>query len=203
MTTKPILKFAGLGLLICGTILNILMFVSEAWPTYLFFVMMGVGLLFLLASYFFKNLKNIWQIVIVLIPFITTYILFDISSASNDTFLIPKGFTGQVTIYYDRPNGQQEEYEGKWRIYRVPISGNLETKFKLKGHSINLSSSHYYYVDSNSKRQELNHYCEYCEVKDTVTLQVIYGVLGTDDKGTYQTFFIDRPFNKNRIHNRE
>ena len=96
------------------------MFISETWPTYLFFVMMGVGLVLFSVSYIFKDLKNIWQIIIVIIPFIIAYIIFDISSASKDIFLIPKGFTGQVTIYYDRPNGQQEEFEGKLRIYRVP-----------------------------------------------------------------------------------
>ena len=139
MTTMPILKYAGLGLLLLGLILNVLMFIFQIYPTYIFFIMMAVGVFFFLISFFFKEITNVWQIVIMLVPFVTTYILFDISSASNDIFLIPKDFTGQVTIHYDRPNGQEEEFEGKWRVYKVPISGNLETRFKLKGHSINRS----------------------------------------------------------------
>lgn len=193
MTHKPILKFVGISLLVLGTIMNALMFVFQAWPTYIFFIMMAVGLLFFLFSFVFRNMKTTWQIIISLTPFLATYLLFEISSSSKDIFLIPKGFTGQVTIYYDRPNGQEEEYEGEWRIYKIPQSGVLETKFRLKGNSINLSDSKYYYVDSNEKRIELKHYCNYCENKDTVSIQVIYGVVGAGNNGTYQTFYIDSP----------
>jgi len=193
MTHKPILKFVGLGLLIAGTILNLLMFIFQVWPTYIFFIMMAVGLVFVLFSFLFRNIKTAWQIIIVLIPFLVTYLLFNISSPSKDIFLIPKGFTGQVTIYYDRPNGQKEEHEGNWRIYKIPQNGILETKFRLKGNSIDLSGAKYYYVDSTGKRIELKHYCNYCEIKDTVSIQVIYGVVGAGNNGTYQTFNIDSP----------
>ena len=169
------------------------MVLSQAWPTYLFFIVMAVGTLLLLLSFFFKNLNTIWQIVIALIPFIAAYIYFDALSASKDKFLIPKGFIGEVTIRYNKPGGQDEKFEGRWRVYKIPSSGTLETKFKLKGNSINLSNSKYYYLDSTGNRFELRHYCEHCPDKDTIAIQVIYGVLGKSDEGTYQTFSIGSP----------
>jgi energy-coupling factor transporter transmembrane protein EcfT len=193
MKPTPILKVIGLALLLVGTVLNILMFVAEAWPTYLFFIMMAVGLCFLLLSFFAKRLKTKWQISIALVPFLTTYIFYSISSPSNDIFLIPKGYTGQVIVYYDQAAGQKKEFEGEWRVYKIPSNGQLETQFKLKGNSILLSDSKYFYVDSSNKRLEIKHYCDNCKIKDTLSIQVIFGVLGTDQHGTYQTFSIDKP----------
>jgi len=193
MTSKPILKYVGLGLLILGTVLNVLMFIEQAWPTYLFFIMMAVGLALFLISFALKSLNIWWQTFICLIPFIVAYVWFDISSASNDIFLIPKGFTGLVQVYYDKPTGQSKTYEGKWRVYKVPKTGYLETQFKLKGDYIDFSRSRYFYIDKNNERQEIKPFCDYCNNKDTVTIQVIYGVVGTDSNGTFQTFTVDRP----------
>jgi hypothetical protein len=50
------------------------------------------------------------------------------------------------------------------------------------------------------RRIEIKHYCDYCDNKDTVSVQIIYGVLGTGDKGTYQTFSINSP-NKRQTNN--
>ncbi|HTC00322.1 MAG TPA: hypothetical protein VK705_06535 [Ferruginibacter sp.] len=199
MRPKPILKYVGLGLLLLGTILNILMFLHQPYPTYLFFIMMAVGLLLFVLSLIFKKLNTWWQFLISLIPFIATYILFAVSSPSKDIFLIPKGYTGKVTIYYDQPNGQKEEFENGWRIYRIPPNEQLKTQFKLKGNSINLSDARYFYVDSNNKRVELKHYCDCCQTKDTISLQVVYGVLGTNENGTYQDFYIGRPMDIKNI----
>ena len=196
MKPKPILKYVGLTLLVLGTLFNILMFVSQAYPTYLFFIVMAVGLFFFLLSFILKNLTTWWQVFISLIPFIVAYILFDISSPSKDIFLIPKGFTGQVSIYYDQPNGKNEEFERSWRIYRIPTNGQLKTHFKLKGHSINLSNAKYFYVDSSNKRQDLNQYCDLCPNKDTFSLQVINPTLERDKFGNYQRFYVDRPMNR-------
>ena len=72
-------------------------------------------------------------------------------SASYDIFLIPDGYHGKVVIEYGVQDGSKEEFEGKWRVYRVPANGHLKTTFTLKGNSIRLSDSKYYYVDKNGK----------------------------------------------------
>ena len=195
MKSKPILKYVGLTLLVLGALFNILMLVSGAYPTYLFFIVMAIGLFFFLVSFLLKDLNTWWQILISLVPFIVAYILFDISSPSKDIFLIPKGFTGQVNIYYDQPNGHKEEFEKGCRIYRIPANGKLKTVFKLKGHSISLSNAKYFYVDSLNNRQKLNQYCGVCPNKDTIALQVINPTLEKNGNGTYQTFFIEKPMN--------
>ena len=86
-------------MLLLGTMFNILMFIYGGYPTYLFFIMMGVGLLLFVLSIIFKNINTWLQILISLIPFIAAYIFFDSSSPSKDIYLIPKGYRGKVTIY--------------------------------------------------------------------------------------------------------
>ena len=195
MRPIPILKYTGLALVIFGGLLNVWMFVAQAFPTYLFFIIMAVGLVIWLLSFFLKNLSTLWQFVVAAIPFIIAWMLWKASGPSKDIFLIPKNFIGEVTIYYDQSTGQDPEYEGKWRVYKIPKNGYLETRFKLKGGVINLSGSRYYYLDSNGTRMELHHFCDYCKDKDTVSIQVLYGVLGSDQKGTFQTFYVDKPMN--------
>ncbi len=106
---------------------------------------------------------------------------------------------GLVKIYYDQGQGQKKEFEGNWRIYKIPASGYLETQFKVKGSSILLRDSKYFYIDRNNNRQELKHYCELCEDRDTTSVQVIYGDFKSDKKGTFQTFYVDKPNNLRQV----
>lgn len=43
--------------------------------------------------------------------------------------VVPKGYTGYVMIIYDQVNGAEPIYENGKRVYRVPESGILKTKF--------------------------------------------------------------------------
>jgi len=68
---KPIGLF-GLFYLISGTVLNFRMYVIEAWPTGLFFVLIFVGLVFMglsLLNWNFKG-KNPVQVILGLIPIV-------------------------------------------------------------------------------------------------------------------------------------
>ena len=47
----------------------------------------------------------------------------------------------------------------------------------------------------NRNRKELKHFCEHCKYKDTTSVQVIYGSLGTINNRSYQDFTIDIPNN--------
>ncbi len=193
--TNKILLWTGLITIIVGIGLNILMFVSQAYPTYLFFILCGIGIIQIQIVLVFKNIKIGWQIFWSILPFLTLYGLITKDSASYDIFLIPYGYRGQVVIEYGVQDGTKEEYEGEWRVYRVPENGHLRTKFTIKGNSVRLSESKYFYVDKNGKREELKHFCNQCEYKDTTSIQVIYGSLGTSNNKSFQYFIIEIPNN--------
>ncbi|MFV0162315.1 hypothetical protein OBK04_01435 [Empedobacter falsenii] len=194
--TNKILLWTGLITLLIGIVLNILMFVSQAWPTYLFFILCGIGLSQILISIGFNNIKTGWQIFCGLLPFLVLYGLIEKDSASYDIFLIPDNYKGQVVIEYGVQDGAEKEFDGKWRIYRISENGHLKTKFTVKGNSIRLSDSKYFYVDKTGNRKEIKHYCEHCKDKDTTSIQVIYGSLGTSNDKTFQDFIIDIPNNE-------
>lgn len=131
-----------------------------------------------------------------MLPFLTLYGLIAKNSASYDIFLIPDGYREQVVIEYGVQDGAEKEFEGKWRVYRVPDSGHLKTMVTVKGNLIQLSGSKYFYVDKNGNRKELKHYCEHWKDKDTTNIQVIYGSLGTSNNKSFQDFIIDIPNNE-------
>jgi len=196
--TNKILLWTGLITLLIGIGLNILMFISQAWPTYLFFILCGIGLIQILIAVGYKNIKTGWQIFWGLLPFLILYGFIEKDSASYDIFLLPEGYRGQIVIEYGVEDGVEKEFEGKWRIYKIPEDGHLKTQFTIKGYSIRLSDSKYFYADKNDNRKELKHYCEHCSDKDTLTVQVIYGSLRTSDNKSFQDFIIDIPNNEYR-----
>ena len=120
--------------------------------------------------------------------------MFQVTSASKDVFLIPENFRGKVTIQYNQKNGAEKEFEGLWRrVYKVPKNGILNTKFEIKGNSISYSGSKYYFTDRNGNRKEIKQFCEYCDQKDTTTVQMIVGTVSNNRNGEYQDFYIDVP----------
>jgi hypothetical protein len=74
--TNKILFYAGLITLIIGIGLNIRMFMMQAWPTYLFFILIGVGLVQIAIAFVFKNIKIGWQIFLSVLLFLISYRLF-------------------------------------------------------------------------------------------------------------------------------
>lgn len=177
-----------------GVVLNILMFTFHWWPTYLFFILCGIGLIQIGLSLGLSSLRKGWQIFWSTLPLLVGFILFEVNSPSDDIFLIPEGYRGQIVIIYGQEDGQPKEYEGRWRVYKIPKSGKLKTRFEIKGNSINLSGSKYFYVDKQGNRNELKTFCEYCDNPDTTSIQVIFGSLGSGSSGaSFQDFFIDIP----------
>lgn len=67
--TTP-LGLLGLAYLIYGLVMNIRMYTEEMWPTYLFFISMGIGVLFLAINKITKRLPSyrVWQVIIGLLP---------------------------------------------------------------------------------------------------------------------------------------
>jgi hypothetical protein len=73
---KTPLGLIGIAYLIYGLVMNFRMFTEKMWPTYLFFISMGIGILFLAINKPTKKLPNfrVWQIIIGLVPITAFYI---------------------------------------------------------------------------------------------------------------------------------
>lgn len=70
-----ILRLAGLFLLLLGIILNIRMYVMDnTWPTYLFYIISAVGLIYLIVSFLLKRMNNVWQLILVMLPLLLLYL---------------------------------------------------------------------------------------------------------------------------------
>nr|WP_315176520.1 hypothetical protein [uncultured Flavobacterium sp.] len=93
-----------------------------------------------------KGLIALGCVVILIIGYLFWYYT---SSADDEIYLMQKDFTGIVIIRYDVPNGADIIYENGKRIYNIPSSGILETKFSPnEGWS---DPPQYYYLDGANR----------------------------------------------------
>jgi hypothetical protein len=71
----PLVLF-GLIYFIYGFVMNMRMFTQKMWPTYIFFISMGIGILFFAINKPTKRLPNfrVWQLIIGLLPITVFYI---------------------------------------------------------------------------------------------------------------------------------
>lgn len=73
---KTPLGIFGIAYLIYGLVMNYRMFTEKMWPTYLFFISMGIGIIFLAINKSTKRLPNFrfWQILIGILPVTLFYV---------------------------------------------------------------------------------------------------------------------------------
>lgn len=69
-----ILRYFGLFLLVVGIILNVKMYIDEAWPTYLFFIISAIGVIQIIISFVVKQMKLSLQILWALLPIVLGFI---------------------------------------------------------------------------------------------------------------------------------
>ena len=72
-----------------------------------------------------------------------------------ETYLIPRKFTGRVSVIFNRKDGTPPKYENGRRVYEIPANGILLTQFKDE---YGLVDHQYYYVDSSGRRTTLEIY---------------------------------------------
>jgi uncharacterized protein YycO len=89
--TTPLGLF-GLGYLLLGTVMNILMYAERMWPTYIYFIAMGIGILFLLSNKLTKRLPNyrLWQTAIGVLPLILLLIQMEVWNITHQTITADK-----------------------------------------------------------------------------------------------------------------
>lgn len=71
---NSILRYFGLFLLVVGIILSVKMYVDKAYPTYLFFIIIAIGIIQIIASFLSKQMKVSWQIFWALLPIIIGFV---------------------------------------------------------------------------------------------------------------------------------
>lgn len=100
---------------------------------------------------FTKDSRQILLIAIIVVVVLgTAFLLMDYWDKKADMYLIPEGFQGTATIYFDQPLGTPEKKDGEKRIFEIPATGILYTKSSYKKKWIN-----YYYVKPDGKLQQL------------------------------------------------
>ena len=149
---KTPLGIIGLIYIIFGLVMNIWMFIGGWWPTYLYFISIGIGILFLLINGLTKRLPKfkIWQLLLGISPVIAFYVFIQVNKSSEDIFIINDNFKGTIVIIYGQENGKEKEFEKDKRIYRIPNNGILKTKFELKGEVASFGK-YYYETEQNQK----------------------------------------------------
>jgi len=153
-TTKSNLLF-GLGIffLLIG-----LFFFLTFWLIYFGFALLLLGTILVL----FSRQKWYYQLIAIGLPL--GYVGFSILNAfaRPETFLISDGFKGVVYIIYDEQIGEPKEFEGLRRVYKIPETGVLFTKFKQ---TQGIHDRKFYYISKRGDRKELGvlDYREYNE----------------------------------------
>ncbi|MBK8398138.1 MAG: hypothetical protein IPL26_23220 [Leptospiraceae bacterium] len=125
-------------------------------PSFLIYLGIGsctIGILFLILSN--KNFPIPLQVFLSLAPIVLFAGISFYSESSNNIFLIPNGYTGRIVIIHSCKNGAEKEYESMSRIYKIPQSGILKTKFSFAGNSFDHLHSKYFYIDSVGNRTEI------------------------------------------------
>lgn len=161
-TTKSNLLF-GLGIffLLLG-----LFFFLTFWLMYFGFACLALGTILIL----FSRQKWYYQLIAIGLPL--GYVGFSILNAfaRPETFLLPDGFEGVAYVIYDEQIGEPKEFEGLRRVYIIPETGVLFTKFKQ---TQGIHNRIFYYVNKNGDRKQLG-ILDYREFNEKYTINPIH-----------------------------
>lgn len=57
-------------------------------------------------------------------------LIFGCSKKDEVIYILPKNYTGYIVVLYSQKDGVEPKYEGGKRVYEIPSSGILKTKFE-------------------------------------------------------------------------
>jgi hypothetical protein len=121
------------------------------------------------------------------------------NNAQQETFLIPEGLTGKVTIFYSQKNGAAPKFKNKRRIYEILNDATLLTQFESNDGWVD---QEYYYVDKHGNQRrifidstriyfdkpELAKTFKQAHIKDTLIM--LFGIAGKSGANKFQQFYI-------------
>jgi hypothetical protein len=89
---------------------------------------------------------------IVLVFFLLLVTGCDMQTIEPEIHLIPKGFVGQIVLYFDSPDNALQKRENQARVYEIPPNGRLHTAFPPNPGIRPPNSTQFYYVDLKGER---------------------------------------------------
>ena len=138
-----------------------------------------------------------------IILFITIAILVgSCNYGEKEIIVVPKNYTGYIIIIYNQNHESQKKYLGSKRVYEIPKSGILKTKFAGNYGNIGLPEFYYGKISASSKIK----YVLDLEKLSSKTVVASGGATGVADKNTdgkieYQLFYIGNKEQTDKAHN--
>ena len=125
--------------------------------------------------------------------------------AEKEKYYIPKGFKGQIFIFFNIKNGVEKKYKNGYRIYEIPENGILKTQF-YSNYGYQKSGEYLYvYIDSTKKETLLK---TYNKSDNLIPNEEVYitaqetGSVGIKNQYQYQTFTVKTTDDKTTLANR-
>ena len=107
-----------------------------------------------------------------------------------ETFLLQDNFKGFFYIVYNKTGGQEKAFEQNRRLYKIPATGVLFTKFKNDWGSIKFENGvinqQFYFFDNNGKRAKI----KVLDTGDFNNQATTYPKKEFDSKDSLAAFFI-------------
>lgn len=73
------------------------------------------------------------------------------SKGEDRIYILPSGYTGTVLILFNQSEGETEKYLNGSRVFNIPRSGILKTKFKAEYGRINIPKFYYKGISEESE----------------------------------------------------
>jgi len=109
----------------------------------------------------------------------------------STTFILPAGYKGEVTVFYNQEKGVAEKYENGGRLIRIPASGVLLTQFKDDEGNVKHS---FFYEDASGKRTPVTRYSNEDVKNDSVRQKNATGIFYDGTKGRYGASVENLPY---------
>ena len=88
----------------------------------------------------------------------------------NEAFVLPKGYTGYVIIIYGQQDGEEKYYKDNKRVYNIPKTGVLKTKFNADYGWTSFPEFYYESIDVDKKIPVVIEWKDYSEDKVNATM---------------------------------
>jgi hypothetical protein len=96
-----------------------------------------------------KIIVTLTPVAIIPIAFFSAY---QLNKAEPETYLIPKDHRGNIVVFFDETCGSEPIFESGRRIYQIPNTGVLITKFKMNNGYLDQKI---YFVDDSGARIQI------------------------------------------------
>lgn len=103
-----------------------------------------------------KNMKQLFVFVSILL--IIAGCTGSKKPCEKEIYLIPPAFRGELIVFFDQADGQEMQYEDEARVYNIPSSGFLKTRFPKNGGCMNDDRIHFFYQDSLGDREPMDYF---------------------------------------------